>query len=255
MVESMPSKEEFRALGQQVAKFPMRFAKAVIIGERPSPERPIKVSTGTATLVQLPVGVVAITCEHVVCQALASRAQHPATLFQLGNSAIELERQLIDQNHDRDIATILIDEEQLEEILGGDEIGSDVFAPKTWPPPRPTLQDCVTFGGFPGVLREIKSFQDLIFGTWSCAISQVHSSSERQFATHFERKQWERAYGDPILMNLAVLGGMSGGPAFVLREMHWDLVGIVKEYHEAFDIVFFASLASVRADGTIDPAV
>lgn len=251
----MLSNEEFRALSEQAAKFPMRFAKAAIIGPRPFLGKPAKVFTGTATLVQLPVGAVAITCEHVVRQALASRAESSETLFQIGDSVIDLEMQLIDQNQERDIATILIAESQLKNVLVGEEIGTSLFAPVTWPPARPTEQDYVAFGGFPGALREIKSFQDLSFGAWSSAASQVHSSSDRQFATRFERERWEQAYGNPIHMTLSELGGMSGGPAFVLRDLHWELVGIVKEYHEAYDAMFFASLASVRANGTIESAL
>jgi hypothetical protein len=251
----MPSKEEVRALGEQMTKFPMRFAKAAIIGERPSPDQPIRVSTGTATLVQLNVGTVAITCDHVVREARVARAERPKTLFQIGDAEVDLERQLIDMNPDRDIAVILLSEDQLKIVLKGDEIGSAAFAPVSWPPTRPKQEELVSFGGFPGALREIKSFQDLSFGAWCSGASEVHSSSERQFATRFERSEWERAFGNPDHMGLSQFGGMSGGPAFVFRGMHWDLVGIVKEYHEAYDAVFFAALASVRADGTIDSAV
>ena len=44
---------------------------------------------------------------------------------------------------------------------------------------------------------------------------------------------------------------MSGGPAFVLRDLYWELVGIDKENLDAYDAVFFFSLASVRVDGPI----
>lgn len=248
----MLSDDAFQALSEQVAKFPMRFAKAAIIGRRPRPADLAKVSTGTATLVQLSAGNVAITCDHVVGQAIEARAQAADSLFQIGDVIVDLDHQLIDRSQDRDIATIHITDSQVEQLLVGGEIGAAFFAPAEWPPPRPTDQDYVAFGGFPGSLREITSFRDLVFGTWSSAASRVNSSSERQFATHFERDRWTQAYGNPSHFTLADLGGMSGGPVFVLRDLHWDLVGIVKEYHEAYDLMFFASLASVRADGTIE---
>lgn len=206
-------------------------------------------------MVQLPVGPVAITCEHVVRSALAAQAQDPDTLFQIGDVIIDLSHQLIALNEHRDIATIRLETSQLAELLKGEEIGTSLFAPVTWPPPRPAEFDYVAFGGFPGALREVTSFQDVVFGTWSSGASKVNSSSERQFATQFERARWEQAYGKQAHLTLSDFGGMSGGPVFVMRDLYWDLVGVVKEYHEAYDAVFFASLASVRVDGTIEGAV
>lgn len=247
--------ETLKALSEEAAKFPMRFAKAVIIGRVPSPDFPTQVSTGTATLVKLPIGAVAITCEHVVREALAVRNTDPDILFQVGDAVLDLEKQLIATDQERDIATIRITDAQLEKVISGGEIGASLFAPVSWPPLQPTEQDYIAFGGFPGRLREITSFQDLVFGTWSSGASKVDSSNERQFATHFQRDRWEQAYGTGEHLALVELGGMSGGPAFILRDMHWDLVGIVKEYHEAFDLMFFASLASVRSDGTIEGVI
>ncbi len=244
-----------KAFSEQAAKFPMRFAKAALIGGRPAPNKPVKVFNGTVTLVQLPVGPVAITCEHVVRAALAAHVQDPNSLFQIGDVVIDLKHQLIDLSEYRDIATIRIEERQIAGLLAGEEIGTALFAPVTWPPPRPTEHDYVAFGGFPGALREVTSFQDVVFGTWSSGASKVHSSSERQFATQLERDRWECAYGNQTHLALADFGGMSGGPVFVMRDLYWDLVGVVKEYHEAYDAVFFASLASVRVDGTIESAV
>jgi hypothetical protein len=54
-------------------------------------------------------------------------------------------------------------------------------------------------------------------------------------------------------MELIALGGMSGGPVFVKRKLYWDLVGIVTEYHENYDTVFFTSLRPIRNDGQIEP--
>lgn len=251
----MLSPEALNAMNEQVAKFPMRFAKAIIIGSQPSPDRPARVSTGTATLVQLPIGAVAITCDHVVREALAAQAVDSDTLFQIGDAVVELRKQLIDSNQERDIAIIGIADSQLDALLAGDGIGTSLFAPVTWPPPRPTEQDYVAFGGFPGSLREVASFQDLVFGTWSSGASKVDSSNERHFATLFQRDNWEKAYGTTKHLTLAELGGMSGGPVFILRDFYWDLVGIVKEYHEAYDLMFFATLACVGPDGIIEKGV
>lgn len=251
----MLTDSEFAALSELVTKFPLRFAKAAIIGPMPVPGTPATINSGTTTLVLLQAGYVAITCDHIVREAQERQAADPNVIFQIGDARIDIATQLIDQSSYRDIATLRIQEHQLPEILAGEEIGTSFFAPAAWPPPRPTENDYVAFGGFPGTLRTIETFQDLVFGTWSSGASPVSSSSERQFASHFERDRWFQSFGSADHLALRNFGGMSGGPAFVLREHHWELVGIVKEYHEEFDTVFFSCLASVRDDGSIESEV
>ncbi len=255
VIRRMLTESEFSALSEFAAKFPLRFAKAAIIGPRPVPGTPAKINSGTATFVLLKVGYVAITCDHIVREAQERQAVDPNVIFQIGDAKIDIAAQLIDQSSYRDIATLKIQEHQLPDILTGKEIGTNFFAPDAWPPSRPTEGEYVAFGGFPGALRTIESFQDLVFGTWSSGASPVSSSSERQFATHFERDRWLQSFGTSEHLAMNVFGGMSGGPAFILREHSWELVGIVKEYHETFDTVFFSCLASVRDDGSIEAEI
>lgn len=229
----------------------MRFCKAAIIGPKPRTGSPATVFNGSATLVNLAVGPVAITCQHVVAEALTPTSEGELKLFQIGDAVIDLSSQLIDLNERLDIATIRLAPEQLAQVLLGAEIGTALFQPVDWPPLPPQEGDFIAFGGFPGKLRAALAYDELEFGTWSSGASRVDSSSEFQFVSAFERENWVRAYGDPRGLDLTALGGMSGGPAFVLRGLHWDLVGIVKEYHEMYDSIFFASLRWVANDGSI----
>jgi hypothetical protein len=62
-----------------------------------------------------------------------------------------------------------------------------------------------------------------------------------------------KSFGAEHHMNIDALGGLSGGPVFINRGLHWDFVGVVSQYHENFDAMFFTSTAGLRANGTITP--
>lgn len=239
-------------LGQKLAEFPMLFAKAVFFGRRPKSCQPAEVSNGTVTLANLGGQPLAITCQHVIDGYRSQRNTSRDTMFQIGDVAVDPLEQLIDENAAIDLATLALTDAQLAQITSGGEIGSCVYMPTSWPPEPLTEGAYVAFGGFPGSLRVVEKLDELVFGAWSSGASRVSSVSEIQFVSAFEREAWVMAFGERDAQ-LKLLGGMSGGPAFVQRGLAWDLVGFVKEYHEAYDAMFFASARSLRPDGTIAP--
>ena len=244
---------DLRGFDEQTARFPMRFAKAVIVGETPNPNRRPSITTASATLVNLESGPAAITCQHVVARVLSRVTESAPQIFQIGNAVIDLQSQLLAQDEHLDVATIRLTPDQVAVITAGSEIGGQFFDPATWPCDRPQVGDFVAFGGFPAHLRNAITFIDVEFGTWSSGASRIDASSHRQFISPFERERWIRAYGTPEGEALTDLGGMSGGPVFILRGLRWDLVGIVKEFHEAYDTMIFAPLERVMSDGRIEP--
>ena len=239
-------------LGEKMAKFPLLFAKAAFFGQRPSRTLPTEVRNGTITLANLGNRPLAITCQHVIAGYREKRANLDRVIFQIGDADLDPVAQLIDENQRLDLATIGLTEKQVKAITSDGEIGSCVFEPTSWPPPIPNEGEFIAFGGFPGSFRSVISFDELEFGTWSSGASEVCSVSEFQFASVFEREFWVQSFGNKYHMDLNALGGMSGGPAFIKRKLYWDLVGIVTQYHENYDTVFFASLRSIRPGGTIE---
>ena len=240
-------------LGEQMGKFPLLLAKAAFFGERPSRRRRVEMNNGTVTLADLGGGPIAITCQHVIAGVREKQKQVERFIFQLGFVDFDPLEQMIDENERLDLATIRLTAEQAKAVTSEGEIGSCVFKPASWPPPLPALGEFVAFGGFPGSLRSILSFDEVEFGSWSNGASEVSSVSDFQFASVFAREEWVKSFGDQHHIDLNALGGMSGGPAFIKRKLYWDLVGIVSQYHESYDTVFFAALGSIRQDGTIVP--
>lgn len=241
-------------LGENLAKFPLLFAKAVLFGQRPSRANPAEIRNGTITLVDLGTGPLGITCQHVVESYRRLRIEASRPVFQIGNVELDPVRQLVDENERLDLAVIRLTGEQAGAITSEGEIGSCFFRPKAWPCQPPEQGLFVAFGGFPGKLKEVISFDELEFRSWSSGASEISSVSDHQFISAFDRDYWVGSYGNRVNLNLTALGGMSGGPAFVSRGLYWDLVGIVSEYHENFDAVIFSSTSRVQADGTIEPS-
>lgn len=241
------------ALGEKMAKFPLLFAKAAFFGLRPSKDRPADVNSGTVMLADLGTGPLAVTCQHVIACYRTRIAREEDIIFKIGNADLDPLEQLVAEDQRRDIATIRLTGEQVTEITSEGEIGSCVFVPKEWPSPSPRRGEYVAFGGFPGRLRTVRSFDELDFGSWSSGASEISSISESQFVSAFEREYWVSNFGSAEHNGLDMLGGMSGGPALINRGLYWDLVGMVSQYHEEYDAMFFSLLNAVHPDGTIEP--
>jgi hypothetical protein len=79
----------------------------------------------------------------------------------------------------------------------------------------------------------------------------VASVSENHFACQFERESWLWTFRIDGLTDLQELGGMSGGPAFIHRDLYWDFVGIIYEFTAAYDIMRFRPARLIRQDGSI----
>ena len=240
-------------LGEQMAKFPLLFAQPVFFGQRPSKNHPSEVRNGTISIVDLGEGPLAITCEHVIAGYCQMKETHDNLVFQIGNIEIDPIEQLIDKDARLDLATIRLSKEQIEFITSKGVIGSSVFRPKSWPPEIVKEGEFVSFGGFPGSLRSVVSFEEYIFDSWSCGGEKISSVSEGQFVSAFNRDYWVKSFGAAHHLTLDALGGLSGGPAFVNRGLYSDFVGIISQYHVNFNAMFFSSASNLRINGTIIP--
>lgn len=240
-------------LGEQLGRFPLLFAKAVLFGERPSKDKPTVISSGSASLVNLGSGPMLVTCEHVIAGYREMVATNGNVIFQVGEVEIDPFEQLIDENHRLDLATIQLSDVQATAITSSWPIGSCFFEPKSWPPEPVMEGQFVAFGGFPGSLRTVESFDEIVFASWSSGATQISSVSYGQFMSKFDREFWVSPFGTDEHLTITNLGGLSGCPAFINRGLYWDFVGIVSAYHENYDAMFFSAASRLRVNGTIDP--
>jgi hypothetical protein len=241
-----------RPLGQQLAKFPLRFASAVFFGQPPSRDAPAGVNNGTVTLMNLGAGPIAVTCAHVLAEYRDLRESGKYAVFQIGNVNLDPLAQVIAEDRNIDLATIRLSEGQAARIRKDGLFDTSFFEPSTWPPPPVKESDVVALGGFPGTWRETRSFNELDFPSFSIGATMVTCVAEDHIACQFDRDRWLWPYRADGLKDLRDLGGLSGGPAFVHRGLHYDFVGIIYEFNSEFDIMLLRPAHFIRADGLLE---
>jgi hypothetical protein len=231
-----------------MAKYPLRFCKAAFFGEPPSRANPMAVSNGTATLINVGHGPFAITCAHVIEAYRVELENSPRCFFQIGNCRLDPFAQLTALDPQLDFATIKLTAAQAQETIhNSNGIGERFYVQEAWPPGRVVVGDFVAFGGFPGDLRELVSIAGISFGSYSSGAARVTRSHDNYFVCQFERDEWVEHFNEP---EPATIGGLSGGPAFVLRHsdagvISYEFSGVIYEFSEDYELLY------VRASGAI----
>jgi hypothetical protein len=236
-------------LGQELTRYSLRFAQPILIANRPAPGVEARLNNGTATLVDLGSGPMAVTCSHVL-EGYRNRKHDDASVeFQIGNLKIDPLAHLIDENPALDVATISLVGRNLTNMSVRDGV-PEFHVPVRWPPAPVAQGDLVTIAGYPGVWRQPPVGRSLEYDTMSVGGTEVSSASEDRFICQFERDYWIQSFGFAG-RDLRQLGGMSGGPVFVLRHLHWEFAGIIYQSSEEFDLLYIRPATLIEADGRI----
>ena len=231
-----------------VGKFPAMFAKAVVFGEHPSRERPSKLNNGTVSLLRLDCGPVAVTCHHVIDFYRKRVKAGEKCLFQVGQCRLDPFDQLLSENSDADLAVLRLTETQAGKVVAdGSDICSQFFAPASWPPLRAAEGDDVAFCGFPGEWRETVDYDSFRFASYSVR-ERVTAVGNLSFICAFDRQSWLTHFYYKGADSLREFGGMSGGPAFALRNLNFEFVGAVQKY-----AIHFAHAGLIGSNGHINP--
>jgi hypothetical protein len=237
-------------LGKEMAKFPLRFAVSVFFGQKPNTSFVPKISNGTATLVDFGHGPIAITCHHVLDAYRKKLSENNQIIFQIGNLKINPLNKIIDEHKELDLATINLNGENIRGIGDGSDIASHFYHPVSWPPQSIKQGDFVAFGGFPGRWRVQPSTSEIIFDSFSSGACPVASVREDVITCQFEREYWVYSFNLRPDEDLRELGGLSGAPVFILKKIHYELIGIVYEF-SSFDLMFIRPAKYIREDGII----
>lgn len=222
----------------------------MIFGERPTRYARTKINNGTASLVRLDCGPVAVTCNHVLEEYRKRETAGEQLLFQIGGCLIDPSSQCISASREADLAVLALTREQSERIVQDGWIGSEFFVPVAWPPDLVAAGEDVVFGGSPGQWREAQDHESLEFASYSqgTCVSDVGINS---FMCVCRREFWVKASGLRDVDSLTDYGGLSGGPAFVWRNLHWDFAGVVREHLPNTDAIRIAHARLIASDGTI----
>lgn len=236
-------------LGEAMSKFPLRFAKAIIFGDGPLRHHWPEMRSATASLLDLGGGPLAVTCHHVVAEYRMRVDQGRARLFQIGSCRLDPLQQLIFDDERLDVAVIALTPAQARRVTDDGDIGSSFFQPATWPPPPVCEGDYVSFGGFPGEWRTADGVDSVTFSSYSSGASRVTVVRDSYFVSQFEREYWVSSFQHREAADLRRLGGLSGGPAFAMRGLHYDFVGMVYEFSEDYDLLYLRHASILGEDG------
>lgn len=170
------------------------------------------IDTGTTRLV--------VTAAHVVSRFLELRALHPEMQLLLAGHGCPFqdlsEWPVLDISTSLDI-TALSPPPSFEAAA----IGKAFFVSHRWPPPRVGRGELCCFVGFPGLHRYI-SLRGVEVAM-SPVVDFVTSSSQRHFIMADEEMERVGCRMAPNLAEFGPLGGLSGAPVFVNRQLDGPL--------------------------------
>lgn len=116
----------------------------------------------------------------------------------------------------------------------------------------PRVDETVFIVGYPGsnvqVEREYADFGYMFLGL------RVSSVSDRQITLANEFGAWCFEDFADVPRDRVDLGGLSGSPAFVIREGRHRFVGIVTECSEEHHTIFISRLGCLNSDGSLNHA-
>jgi hypothetical protein len=235
-------------LGRQMEMFPLRFCKPAYFGVPPSREHPVVVNSGTASLLDLRGDLLAVTCHHVIEGYRRKLDEDRRCLFAIGNCYFDPLAQLVAEDRAIDVAVLRLTAEQGAAITRkSNGMGEAFYQLGGWPPSAANVNDFVTYGGFPGDLRQRISFAELSFGSYSsgaCRVTDVHAD---YITCEFEREHWVRSSVEPEPESL---GGLSGGPVFAIRHSPADVItyefaGVIFRMHESTESLYIRQARAI----------
>lgn len=199
---------------------------------------------GTAFLVELGRGVLAISAAHVFREYCETKRAAQASGCQLGNALFDPQSHLIDCNDDLDIATFRIGAEMVEQI---DKPIVPANLPN-WAPLNPAEREFAFFAGFPAQSRGMTPTGRMFAAVPYFAMPPITSVTDRQITCRFERDKMIDFSGSGLPPQGYDIGGVSGGPMLmpVLTDQGiiWRFAGVIIEA-AAGDL--FEQVVAVRA--------
>jgi S1-C subfamily serine protease len=228
---------EGRAIGQRVG----RHAVQVLFGPPGSSADPELIRHASGVAIFTGSTTILATAWHVVEPYLKLLESQPTLTFQVGTLRLYAEKRLIWHDRTSDIAFLSLESHEL------DLIPALTWLAPSWPPPPPAVGDYVAFVGYPTDYR-----RDLGPGrvelTPVGGLMPVTSAAPGNLKCVLPRETLVAVLGSEVPAPGTDLGGMSGGPVFRVRPDPLELVGIITDFGQNFDMFWMASLSDTPQD-------
>jgi len=200
--------------------------------------------SGTLCLLKTPRRRIGVTANHVYKSYLEDLNHIPGIEAQFGGTTVYPEKRLIDSDEKLDLATFDVPELMV--------LPPRFFHEPAWPPRRIEPKDVVLYGGFPGVLKELKPgeivtpFQSFIWRVTDIATDSMVMNVD------FANLYWPGHSAEEKISKNP--GGVSGGPVYRVIEADIDrleIVGFIFEYYEPWETMRARHIERINPDGTI----
>lgn len=220
---------EGAAVGQEV----VRHCAQVLIGPPISAVSSAPINHASAVQFTLGNGTYVATAAHVVEQ-FEKRKLTEDLRFQVGNVVLRPEERIVYRNADHDVAILRLESRERADIA------ASIWSPPMWPPTQVLDDDYVAFAGYPTEYRLQPGPSAVILHPIG-GLMRVGSASDRRVVSPMDRSKLVAARGLGLPQRGANMGGMSGGPVFVLRDWKPELIGVITDFGEDFETFFFGT--------------
>ena len=198
---------------------------------------------GSAFLIELGQGVLAITAAHVFREYCENRRTAQAIVCQIGNALFDPASRLIECNDDLDIATFRMSAEMVGQI-DKPIVPAD---PPNWAPLNPAEKEFAFFAGFPAQSRGMTPTGRMFAAVPYFAMPPITRVTDRQITCRFERDKMIDFSGSGLPPQGYDIGGVSGGPMLMPtltdQGIVWRFAGVIVE---AAAGVLFEQIVAVR---------
>jgi hypothetical protein len=248
-----PASREF-AIQEEAIVAPLRFSEPIIMGVHPedsSSGASEQFHNGTATLVEIGGRPLIITCDHVIAAFEHIKRTNPACLCQIAEQRLDPLLRMIDRDPLLDLAVMDGTDLHFErQRKGMDPL--QTYRATQWPPSRVEAGEVVCFGGFPEAYTR-NTGDEVVLGGLGIAATRVTDADDRRLISELDRALWRTLSGRRLdeTLGLRNLSGVSGGPVMRLGPLRFELVAIVKELGEHYDILRAVQMSRLNEDGTI----
>ena len=177
----------------------------------------------TSCLLQLPTGVYLGTASHNLAGYEKRLREGETVNWQVGKLLpFDPLPRIAWRDERKDIVLLRLHEDELRTIGP-----VKIWKPTQWPPAVPQVGQIVILAGYPGALREVDSSGRIGSGPFS-ALFRVTTAGEDYCTCQIDHKDLVSFNGSPPPPPGTDMGGISGGPVFLLGSVP-QLIGVITD--------------------------
>jgi hypothetical protein len=178
------------------------------------------------------------TAWHVVKEWHDATSTGNKIVFQVGAVSLNPIDRLAWKDEQNDIAFLRLISGEAQRV--GVQPSEPLFG---WPPPHPESGSYLLLSGYPGIERRRPADDEFDFGAFSTML-QVTASHENYIVCQFQREHWI-SEGRDVPPPGTDLGGMSGGPALLVKNLAYPLIGLISEFSRDYELLYVKTLSHV----------